>query len=356
MPALASILAAARPITLVLADDLSAGWDHVRQWSEQLDDDCRLIACRCETVPLIDGLLDQMLAALAEVALADWPFWYEAELPAQITTNAFERDLQLRHHLSAISRQHLNVSQSWLRQAARRCLRSEPPIEPSASREIQAGQLLLAVAASKLVIVLGPGPGAADSGAASLVAVAEWFNRVTGASLILLLPQYWKDHPAVQRTAYESLQIDLAVPKPEPFATNPFSNNRHSGAGTVTFIASPLPGRPHPNSDAEQRLYRRIISDGELADLLEFNQSVSVDLGRKYRVDLLCRRHKVAIEVDGDDHFQNSSKYCDDCERDYRLMKHDYLILRLPNLLINSDLEMAVERIRDILRLRSKSV
>jgi very-short-patch-repair endonuclease len=298
-----------------------------------------------------------MLAALAQVALADWPFWYEAELPAQITTNAFERDLQLRHHLRAISRQHLNVSQSWLRQAARRCLRSEPPIEPSVSREIQAGQLLLAVAASKLVIVLGPGPGAADSGAASLVAVAEWFNRVTGALLILLLPLSWKDHPAVQRTAYESLQIDPPTLDREtgPTGIGYFSNDS-SPCGAVTFTASPLPGRPHPNSDAEQRLYRRIIADDELSPLLEFNQSVSVDLGRKYRVDLLCRRHKVAIEVDGDDHFQNSSKYCDDCERDYRLMKHDYLILRLPNLLINSDLEMAVERIRDILRLRSKSV
>ena len=174
-------------------------------------------------------------------------------------------------------------------------------------------------------------------GDAGLCAAAEWWHRVTHAKVCLLIPNTWRESTAINRL--HTIQLDSAS-EPVPIVEAP-----------VRVHASALPGRPHPASVAEQILYRLIQKDPELTASLEFNQTVGVDLDQKFRIDILCRQRRVAIEVDGRDH-RVATKHIADCERDFRLLTHGYVVLRLPDELVRADPELAMARIREVLRCR----
>ena len=114
----------------------------------------------------------------------------------------------------------------------------------------------------------------------------------------------------------------------------------------------PIRGKPHPFSPGEQLLARKLLQDPELADLFLFNQSVETSRGKRYLVDLLWLEGKVVVEIDGYRHHGNSFAFVEDRHRDYELLISGYVVLRLPHDEVVNDIEIAVEKIRDVVKFR----
>jgi very-short-patch-repair endonuclease len=120
----------------------------------------------------------------------------------------------------------------------------------------------------------------------------------------------------------------------------------------VGIVLPPVYGRPHPQSPIEQRLFKMIAADAELAPKFTFNMRVEDVSLKSPRVDLLWPEGRVVIEFDGPEH-RTQRLYREDRHRDYELACAGYLVLRIPNDEILEDFARAIEKIRSFIRLRS---
>jgi len=109
-------------------------------------------------------------------------------------------------------------------------------------------------------------------------------------------------------------------------------------------------GRPHPGSDAELMLYRRLTADPELSPLFSYNQQVTTTLGQQPRIDVLWVEGRLAIEIDGHPDHARAGKFCQDRERDYQLLISGYRVLRIAEMHVLTDPELIVSRIREAVR------
>lgn len=105
-------------------------------------------------------------------------------------------------------------------------------------------------------------------------------------------------------------------------------------------------------SVTEQRLAQRLAADAELAPLFGFNLPITTRQGRHYRVDLLWPAGRLVIELDGYPDHARFDKFITDRQRDYELLLEDYCVVRLAQAEIAQDLELAVEKIRALVRWR----
>jgi hypothetical protein len=120
------------------------------------------------------------------------------------------------------------------------------------------------------------------------------------------------------------------------------------------LLAAPsVEGRPHPLSPIETRLCALIKADSELAPLFAFNIAVPDLRGITARVDLLWREGRVAVELDGPEHRARAT-YRADRHRDYELLRAGYHVLRIPNEEVSEDYGRALDKIRDVARLRRR--
>src|SRR5690606_2830518 len=115
----------------------------------------------------------------------------------------------------------------------------------------------------------------------------------------------------------------------------------------------PICGRPHPKSYVEQRVYQSIQADQMLAPLFEYNQRLLPESAKTCIVDLVWRQGRLVVELDGDEHF-NRQNYVSDRDRDYRLTLHGYTVLRITNVEVFVDVELALIKIRNIVALIQK--
>jgi very-short-patch-repair endonuclease len=72
------------------------------------------------------------------------------------------------------------------------------------------------------------------------------------------------------------------------------------------------------------------------------------------RVDLLWRDGRVVVELDGPEH-QDDPKFANDRHRDYELLVAGYLVLRITNDQVATDLQAAIEKIRAVVRFRKST-
>jgi very-short-patch-repair endonuclease len=92
--------------------------------------------------------------------------------------------------------------------------------------------------------------------------------------------------------------------------------------------------------------------DVELGPLFSCNETVSIrGFDSPPRVDLLWRAGRVVVELDGPDH-QENPKFANDRHRDYELLLAGYLVLRITNDQVETDLQRAIEKIRAVVRFR----
>ncbi|RED37761.1 uncharacterized protein DUF559 [Rhodopseudomonas thermotolerans] len=149
----------------------------------------------------------------------------------------------------------------------------------------------------------------------------------------------------------------VAIFPRKPPAVAPFDRLLY-GAVDVVSAVQPLQtrfiapsGRAHHASLVEQRVEAALLQDGELASLFVCNQTVAIDGYGSPRVDLLWRDGRVVVELDGPEH-QGDPNFANDRHRDYELLVAGYLVLRITNQQVATDLQAAIEKIRAVVRFR----
>jgi very-short-patch-repair endonuclease len=80
--------------------------------------------------------------------------------------------------------------------------------------------------------------------------------------------------------------------------------------------------------------------------------SVRTRFDTEFLVDLVWADGKVIVEVDGYQYHSNRQAFSADRRRDYELTVSGYLVLRLPHDEVMDDVELALEKIRDMVHFR----
>jgi hypothetical protein len=83
-------------------------------------------------------------------------------------------------------------------------------------------------------------------------------------------------------------------------------------------------------SAAERLLFARLESLPETAGLFRLNDKLAAPFGpwQEMEVDLLCRQHRIAIEIDGYYHFQDPEAYRRDRRKDLLLQQLGFIVIR----------------------------
>lgn len=265
-----------------------------------------------------EKLLSNILNDLADLALNCWPRWYG-------------KDDATAHEILEGAKTDPLVSAPWLRAAAKRVSAGLRPRFRKAATAIEFVQLMRAIDPAQPVLVVAIDPAIAAY-AAPVIQVLEWCAS-QGASVVATFSSCPPFLAPYDRILYGALEV---VREAEP--------------AQARFI--PAHSRAHHMSAVEQRMEAALRRDAELAPLFSCNETVMVKgFGPHPRVDLLWREGRVVVELDGPDH-QDDQKFEADRHRDYELLMAGYLVLRITNRQVDTDLQLAIEKIREVVKFR----
>jgi Protein of unknown function (DUF559) len=189
---------------------------------------------------------------------------------------------------------------------------------------------------------------AADApSAAALTHALEWIARHSRAAVVALFARVPPVDSPFDRILYGARTV---IADADPAASLPEPEARES-IGTETWLA-PWRGAPHPLSEIEQRLAAILSDDTELAALFCFNWFVDTVRGSRPKVDLVWIDGRLVVELDGYSDHATRRAFIGDRHRDYELALSGYTVLRLANDEVVQDFGRAIEKIRDLVRLR----
>ena len=183
-------------------------------------------------------------------------------------------------------------------------------------------------------VLIAPVDPAATARAAPMIQALEWC-AAQGASVVATFPTRPASVAPYDRVLYGAIEVVREI---EP--------------AYARFIAAR--GRAHHASTIEQRVEAALLRDSELAPMFLCNELVSVAGFESPRVDLLWREGRVVVELDGPDH-QDDPKFANDRHRDYELLLAGYLVLRITNSQVETDLQRTIEKIRAVVRFRQST-
>jgi very-short-patch-repair endonuclease len=177
----------------------------------------------------------------------------------------------------------------------------------------------------------------------------EWVAQHSRIAVVAIFSELPPNEPPFDRILYGARSVikEICTESRDPEASAP------DNAGP--WIA-PWRGLPHPLSAIEQRLYTALAADGELARLFHFNLAVDTVRGSRPRVDLVWPEGRFVVELDGYGSHGNRAAFIYDRHRDYELTLSGYIVLRLANDEIMQDFGKALEKIRDLVRLRRRQI
>lgn len=330
-------------VRLGIAPSAGEFLEELRAGVESSGGDGRLVSVVCDHLPTMGLLIDGMLAHLAEVAFVLWPDWYGGILPsAAIEPSRLPFEDRLAVALGRAGSLRRPVSMSWLTAACMLCRAGRIPLVGGSPRAVGAAQLALAIGPADLIVALAVGDAQPSRGRLlGLARAAEWLGRATGARILVVVPE-----ALAGSSELDGINFDPLVARPEP-ACPPDSLTPGRSVGVW-----PVLGRPHPLSPGEQLLAARLTSDEMLGGLFRSNIRVRSRLDGDFLVDLLWPEGRVVVEVDGYGHHSSRAAFSRDRRRDYELVVSGYLVLRLPHDEVIEDVEIAVEKIRDLVLFR----
>ncbi|GJE72214.1 endonuclease domain-containing protein [Methylorubrum podarium] len=261
----------------------------------------------CEGLPAATAIVNRLLDDLAELALHRWPGWHRwGDGVDPVATDP------------------------WLKAAAKRARLGHTPRFRRMAQTLEFGRLLRVIDPAGVVLIWEVDP-ASEIRARPVIEALEWCAR-HGAAVVAALTVEPPETAPYDRLLYGARALV-----------------REERGAVARFIA---PAGPHPASEIERRVAAALEQDAGLAGLFVCNASVPVgDWGARPRVDLLCRAHRVVVELDGPEH-RTEPKFGNDRHRDYELLTAGYLVLRLTNEQVAADLPLAIEKIRAVVRLR----
>jgi len=305
--------------------------------------DRRTVTIEFDRLPPVKSQVNRMLRELAAVALALWPEWYGGVIPGTVLGSSLViAGLHLSTELGRLPEVRAGVSVAWLKAARALCRASRIPLPGGFTSGMHAFQLGLAIDPAQLTIILCLGDHSPDAvRLLGLSRAAEWLARETGAGVLAIVPEALARSAELDGINFEAIQWS--------------DEQRVAGATSqpeATYRVWPVQGRPHPYSPGEQLLARKLGDEPTLSPLFAFNQRVRTRFENDFLVDLVWPAGKVVVEVDGYEHHGNRYAFSLDRRRDYELTVSGYLVLRLPHDEVMADVELAVEMIRDMVRLR----
>jgi very-short-patch-repair endonuclease len=306
----------------------------------------RVLFARIAPVPTTEAIIDQVIDLLAKIALRLWPVWF-----ADISFEGCRNDPLGRLAVGVTARRAgmeiAGLSPSWVEAAARLALDGRSPRVRGTPAPVEIAHLARAVSRSCLIMVLdiaAAAPGGLNS--AALVHALEWIAQHSGGAAIALFPELPANAPPFDRILFGARNVVADVDK-EFGSIEPDS----ADAADETAWIVPWRGLPHPLSPVEQRLAKALEADAELAPLFHFNTAIDTLRGSRPRVDLVWVAGKLVVEIDGYESHGNRTAFLNDRHRDYELMLSGFTVLRLANDEITQDVEKAIEKIRDLVKL-----
>lgn len=331
----------ARARTVFAAPGLMDGvWRALEDRAVGSDGGFRLVAIRYGELPPLKALIDDAIDRLADVALTLFPDWIGGESEDEGEDKETEGESASRNR---------GVLISWRKAAWKLCRLGEPPRPRSYSPAIHAEQLALALDAEPFLLALivedeAPAPEAL----LGLARAGEWLAGRTGARVALILPESLAKSSALDSVNFEATHVRAKTPAPVVVDDDEPEPPRVS--------IWPLIGRPNPSSRGEMMLADRLEDDDELAGLFRYNVHVPTVRGTKPLVDLAWEAGRVVVEVDGYYHHSDEAAFKHDRKRDYELLISGWIVLRLPHDDVVHDVEMAVDKIRDVVKFRQGSL
>ncbi|MGH6840567.1 MAG: endonuclease domain-containing protein [Methylocella sp.] len=314
--------------------------------AEHIPDDRRVLFVRLRPAASVEAYVEQVIAILAETAMRLWPVWFTDVNFAMCCDDALGRQAAGVIAREAAARAP-GVSSIWAEAAARLALAGRSPRVAGVLPVIELAQLSLAVSRVGLVFVADVNAAADAPSAAALAHALEWIARHSLAAVVALFARMPPLDSAFDRILYGARRV-IAGTEPGAFV---FGSEARECAGPETWLA-PWRGAPHPLSEIEQRLAAILRDDTELAALFCFNWFVDTVRGSRPKVDLVWIDGRLVVELDGYSDHATRRTFIGDRHRDYELALSGYTVLRLANDEVVQDFGRAIEKIRDLVRLR----
>ena len=234
------------------------------------------------------------------------------------------------------------VQPIWTEKAALAALRGRLPLVDRFPLRVQLEQLTKAIAPDGLVLVLSSKVQQRAETAEAYVHALEWLAQSCG--VVTLFDGLPANEPPFERILQHACIVTTIASQPTP-------DEKSAGS----WIA-PWRGSPHPMSEIEKKMAAVLAADEELGNLFAFNQTVATVRGSHPKVDILWGEGRLVVELDGYESHGCRSAFAGDRHRDYELMLSGYAVLRLANDEIAQDWEKALEKIRDLVRLRRQTI
>lgn len=313
--------------------------------AEHITEDRRALFVRLRSAGSVEAYVEQVIAVLADTAMRLWPVWYTDVSFAMCRNDTLGRQaagLVAREAATRIP----NVSSTWAETAARLALAGHPPRVAGALPAIEIVQLSLAISRLDLVFVTDIGAAAYAPSASALAHALEWVAQRSRAAVVALFAELPPLDSPFARLLYGARRVIAEDP-----GTAALELEAGESIGPETWLA-PWRGAPHPLSEIEQRLAAMLNADTELAPLFRFNWFVDTLCGSRPKVDLVWIDGRLVVELDGYRDHATRRAFIGDRHRDYELVLSGYTVLRLANDEVVQDFGRAIEKIRDLVRLR----
>jgi ADP-ribosyl-[dinitrogen reductase] hydrolase len=314
--------------------------------AEHISDDRRALFVRLQPAGTVEAYVEQVIAVLAETAMRLWPVWFTDTSFAMCCDDALGRQAAGVIAREAVPRVP-GVSSTWTKAAARLALAGCPPRVVGVLPAIELAQLSLAISRTGLVLVADVSAAAVAPSATALAHALEWVALHSGNAVVALFAALPPLDSPFDRILYGARRVipdtDTNVSVLEPEA--------RESIGSETWL-TPWRGAPHPLSEIEQRLATMLSDDTELTALFCFNWFVDTVRGTRPKVDLVWIDGRLVVELDGYPDHATRGAFIGDRHRDYELALSGYTVLRLANDEVMQDFGRAIEKIRDLVRLR----
>lgn len=311
--------------------------------AEHIPDDRRVLFVLLRPAKSVEAYIERVIAVLAETAMRLWPVWFTDVSFAMCCDDALGRQAAGVIAREAAARAP-GVNSTWAEAAARLSLAGRPPRVAGILPAIELAQLSLSVSRAGLVFIADMSAAADASSSATLPHALEWIAEYSRAAVVALSATLPPLDSPFDRILYGARRVIVDA---EPGA----SVSEPEGRGLETWLA-PWRGTPHPLSEVEQRLAKMLSGDTELSALFCFNWFVDTVRGSRPKVDLVWINGRLVVELDGYPDHANRHAFISDRQRDYELVLSGYTVLRLANDEVVRDFGRAIEKIRDLVRLR----
>jgi hypothetical protein len=314
----------------------------------RIPDDRRALFLRLRSASGVHLYVEQVIALLADTAMRLWPVWF-----TDVSFATCRDDTLGRQASSLIAREAAgrtpNLSSTWSEVAVHLALAGRPPRVAGALPAIELSQLSLTVSRHGLIFVVDVSALAEVPDPLALAHALEWIARHSHAAVVALFAELPPLDSPFARILYgaRSLTADADPGLAQPEA--------RESARSDTLLA-PWRGAPHPLSEIEQELAARLGDDAELAGLFYFNWFIDTVRGSRPKVDLVWTAGRLVVELDGYLDHATRRAFIGDRQRDYELLLSGYTVLRLANDEVVQDFERAIEKIRDLVRLRRSQI